>query len=216
MALAFLGMPLAAILLDGAPGLTRMPSQVWRAAGLSLGMALASALLSAAAALVLALGVAGRARGARGIEVAAMLPLAASGLVVGTGLFVVLRRLVAPEDVAIPVTILINAAMALPFGFRLLLPDARRTEADFGRLAAALGLSGRSRLRWLDLPRAMGDLGVIALFAGEHSATLPLVIQRLMGAYRMEQAAAASVLLVGLSFGVYALFDLWGRRYAAA
>ena len=227
--LAFLLLPLAAILLDGAPGLLHMPGQVWRAAGLSAGMALASALLSAAAALALALAAAAQARGARGMEVAAMLPLAASGLVVGTGLFVVLRRFVAPEDVAIPVTILINAAMALPFGFRLLLPEARRIEADFGRLAAALGLQGRARLRWLDLPRlarplglatglaaalAMGDLGVIALFAGEN-ATLPLVIQRLMGAYRMQQAAAASVLLIALSFGLYAVFDLWGRRHAA-
>lgn len=231
LALAFLVLPLAAILLDGAPGLLSMPGQVWRAAGLSLAMALASALLSALAALTLALAVAARVRGARGIEVAAMLPLAASGLVIGTGLFIVLRRVLTPEDVAVPVTVLTNAAMALPFGFRLLLPEARRIEADYGRLAAALGLTGPARLRWLDLPRlvrplglatglaaalAMGDLGVIALFAGEGSATLPLVIQRLMGAYRMEAAAAASVLLVALSFGLYALFDLWGRRNAAA
>jgi thiamine transport system permease protein len=226
LALAFLVLPLAAILADGAPGLMHLPVQVWRAAGLSVGMALASAALSSFAALVLALAAAA---GARWLGLAAMLPLAASGLVVGTGLFVALRPFVAPEDAAVPVTILTNAAMALPFGFRLLLPQARRTEADFGRLASALGLHGRARLRWLDLPRlarplglamglaaalAMGDLGVMALFAGE-AASLPLVIQRLMGAYRMHEAAAASVLLVGLSFGLYALFDLWGRRYAA-
>jgi thiamine transport system permease protein len=235
LALAFVTLPLAAILLDGVPGLLTMPDQVWRAAGLSLAMALVSAAVSVLAALSLALAVAARANGvqvwgARGMELAAMLPLAASGLVVGTGLFVLLRPLVAPEDVAVPVTMLTNAALALPFGFRLLLPQARQIEADYGRLAAALGLTGRARLRWLDLPRlarplglasglaaalAMGDLGVIALFAGE-TATLPLVIQRLMGAYRMEEAASASVLLVALGFGLYALFDLWGRRHAAA
>ncbi len=42
----------------------------------------------------------------------------------------------------------------------------------------------------------MGDLGVIALFAGEQSATLPLVVQRLMGAFRMEAAAGAALVLV--------------------
>ena len=42
----------------------------------------------------------------------------------------------------------------------------------------------------------MGDLGVIALFAGDREATLPLLVQRLMGAYRMEEAAAAALLLV--------------------
>ncbi len=194
-------------------------------------MALAAAALCTAAALGLALAVAARARGAALFELTAMLPLAASGLVIGTGLFLALRPFASPETSAIPVTVLTNAAMALPFGFRLLLPEARRIEADYGRLAAALGLSGRARLRWLDLPRlarplglaaglaaalAMGDLGVIALFAGEGSATLPLVIQRLMGAYRMGLAQAASVLLVALSFSLYAVFDLWGRRHAAA
>jgi thiamine transport system permease protein len=229
LALAFLVLPLAAIVLDGAPGLTHLPQQVWHAAALSVGMALTSALLSTLTALTLALAVAASAPGARLMQLSAMLPLAASGLVVGTGVFLILRAFTAPEDAAIPVTILTNAAMALPFGFRLLLPEARRIEADYGRLASALGLHGMARLRWLDLPRlarplglatglaaalAMGDLGVIALFAGE-SATLPLVIQRLMGAYRMRDAAAASVLLVTLSFGLYAIFDLWGRRHAA-
>jgi len=194
-------------------------------------MALTSAALSTTTALFLALAIAARARGASLFELAAMLPLAASGLVIGTGLFVALRPFVSPDASAIPVTIVTNAAMALPFGFRLLLPEARRIEADYGRLAAALGLSGRARLRWLDLPRlarplglatglaaalAMGDLGVIALFAGEGSATLPLVIQRLMGAYRISLALSASALLVALSFSLYAVFDIWGRRHAAA
>lgn len=229
LALTFLILPLAAILIRGAPALTDLPPQVWRAALLSLAMALASALLSSVAAVTLALAAA-RGPGSRALEMVAMLPLAASGLVIGTGLFLALRPLAAPDTLAIPVTILTNAALALPFGFRLLLPGARRTQSDFGRLAAALGLQGRSRLRWLDLPRlarplglatglaaslAMGDLGVIALFAGEGSATLPLVIQRLMGAYRMDQAAAASVLLVTLSFALYAIFDAWGRARAA-
>jgi thiamine transport system permease protein len=62
---------------------------------------------------------------------------------------------------------------------------------------------------------SMGDLGVIALFAGEAQATLPLVIQRLAGAYRMEAAAGASLVLVGLGFALFALCD-WGGRRAAA
>ena len=60
----------------------------------------------------------------------------------------------------------------------------------------------------------MGDLGVIALFAGEDMATLPLMVQRLAGAYRMDQAAAASLLLVGLSLALFLVCDLGGRRAA--
>ena len=62
---------------------------------------------------------------------------------------------------------------------------------------------------------AMGDLGVVALFAGQDSATLPLMVQRLAGAYRMDQAAGAGLLLVTLSFVLFYLCDLGGRRAAA-
>ena len=61
----------------------------------------------------------------------------------------------------------------------------------------------------------MGDLGVIALFAGRGQATLPLVVQQLMGAYRMEAAAAAALLLVALSFALFWAFDAGGRHAAA-
>ena len=60
----------------------------------------------------------------------------------------------------------------------------------------------------------MGDLGVITLFAGESGATLPLYVHRLMGAYRMEAAAGAALVLVAASFALFALFDGMGRRAA--
>jgi thiamine transport system permease protein len=56
---------------------------------------------------------------------------------------------------------------------------------------------------------------VIALFADQGGATLPLLVQRLMGAYRMEAAAAAALVLVGLSFGLFWLLDRGGRHAAA-
>ena len=52
---------------------------------------------------------------------------------------------------------------------------------------------------------------VVALFAAEKGATLPLVIQRLMGAYRMEAAAGAALLLVAAAFVLFWICDLWGR-----
>jgi len=61
---------------------------------------------------------------------------------------------------------------------------------------------------------AMGDLGVIALFATEGAETLPLQVWRVMGAYRTQTAEAAALLLVGLSLGLFLIFDLWGRRHA--
>jgi len=77
------------------------------------------------------------------------------------------------------------------------------------RLARPLGLGAG-----IAAALSMGDLGVIALFAGDQSATLPLMVQRLAGAYRMDQAASASLLLVAISFSLFYLFDLGGRRAA--
>ncbi|MGO4908028.1 thiamine/thiamine pyrophosphate ABC transporter permease ThiP [Pseudorhodobacter sp. W20_MBD10_FR17] len=226
LAAMFLALPLLAVALNGLPGMAGLPVSVWAAAGRSLTIALASTAISLAAALVLALAAA---RGKGWPALAATLPLAASSLVLGTGLFLILQPYFRPASLALPVTMTINAALSLPFAFRILAPEARTLYADYHRLGASLGMGGWAWLRWVVLPRlarvlgfsaglvaalSMGDLGVIALFAGEGEATLPLLVQRLMGAYRMEAAASAALLLVLLSFALFWIFDHWGRRYA--
>ncbi|MBM3603907.1 MAG: thiamine/thiamine pyrophosphate ABC transporter permease ThiP [Alphaproteobacteria bacterium] len=222
-AAVFLLWPLAAVTALGLPRLTSLPAEVWDAAVRSVLMAVTSAGLALGACLALALAIA-RGRG-RWIETAGMLPLIASPLVLGTGLFILLRGLVTPQQMALPVTVAINAAMALPFGLRALIPAARSLQADYGQLAASLDLRGWARLRYLTLPRlarplgfagglagalAMGDLGVITLFASDQP-TLPLKLYQLMNSYRMEDAAAAAVLLMVLSFALFWLFDKGGR-----
>ena len=230
LAAVFLLVPLGAVVLRGVPGLAELPGAVWAAAGRSVAVAVVSAAVATAAALVLAVAVAGRAPGAWLIEAAAVLPLATSGLVLGVGAFLIVQSFVSPVSVALPMTVLVNVALSLPYVYRLLLPEARGVLADYGQLAESLGMRGWARWRWLILPRlarplgfgagiaaalSMGDLGVIALFAGEGQATLPLVVQRLMGAYRMEAAAGAALVLVGLSFALFWICD-WGGRRAGA
>ncbi|MFE3836780.1 thiamine/thiamine pyrophosphate ABC transporter permease ThiP [Pseudogemmobacter sonorensis] len=229
LAAAFLLLPLLALAFRGLPGLWDLTPSVWVAAGRSVAVALVSTGVTISAALVLALAVA-RGEGRRWLELAAVLPLAASGLVLGTGLFLLVLPVIAPHRVALPVTVVVNALMALPFAFRLILPEARALEAGYGRLSASLGLRGPARLRYLVLPRlarplgfsaglaaalSMGDLGVIALFADRGGATLPLMVQHLTAAYRTDAAAGAALLLVGLSLGIFWAFDAGGRRAAA-
>jgi len=224
----FLLAPVAAVALRGVPGLAELPPSVLPAAGRSVLVALASAALTTVAALTLVLAAANRPRPL--VEAAATLPLATSGLVLGTGLFLIVQPFVPPMTVALPVTILVNTALTLPFLFRILLPEVLVLRADYGRLADSLGLTGWPLLRWLVLPRlarplgfgagiaaalSMGDLGAIALFAGERQATLPLVVQQLTGAYRLEAASAASLILVTLSFALFWACDAGGRRAAA-
>ncbi|MFZ1468095.1 MAG: thiamine/thiamine pyrophosphate ABC transporter permease ThiP, partial [Paracoccaceae bacterium] len=224
-AAGFLLLPMAAVLAQGLPGLMALPRAVWPALGRSVAVALISTLVTISAALTLALAVARRKAG--WLDLAATLPLATSGLALGTGLFLLLQPLWPPARLALPVTVAVNALLALPFAYRILLPQAQALQQDYGRLADSLGLTGAARLRLLHLPRlrrplgfgagivaalSMGDLGVIALFASDGQATLPLVVQRLLGAYRVEAAAAASLLLVGASLALFWAFDQWGRH----
>ena len=223
VAAAFLLVPIAAVAVRGLGALGDLPAMIWPAAATSLGIALASVGVTLALALPLAL-AAPRYRWA---ELAAMLPMTASALVLGTGAFVIARPFVNPADLALPMVLLTNAALSVPFAVRLLIPEVRNLQADYDRLAGALGLRGLARLRYLTLPRlarplgfaaglaaafSMGDLGVITLFSDGQTRTLPLALYQLMGGYRMEHAAGAAIVLLGLTFGLFWAFDRWGRH----
>ncbi|MCW9043091.1 MAG: thiamine/thiamine pyrophosphate ABC transporter permease ThiP [Pseudopelagicola sp.] len=223
----FLLVPILMVVVEGAAGLWRMPVQVWSAAGVSL----AVALVSTAIMLVLALPIAIAAAAWRGFEAVGLLGIAASPLVVGVGLFIVIFPIADPFTLALPITALVNAVMALPFALRILVGPVRDVVAGYGRLSATLGIGGWAWLRLILLPRlrgplgfaagltaalSMGDLGVIALFADAETATLPLQMYRLMGSYQMEAAAGAAVLLLGLSFGLFWVFDRGGRNHVDA
>lgn len=224
LAMLFLALPLAMVVVNGLPGVLSLPVQVYAAALRSILVALGSAGLT----LILALPIAVYAvqRRSRLIEGLGYMTIAASPLVIGTGLFIITFPFIKPSDLALPITALVNAAMSLPFTLRALVPALAATEANFGALADGLGMHGLARLRYLWLPRlrrpigfalglagalSMGDLGVIAMFADTHNATLPLQLFRLMGAYRMEDAAAAGLLLLLLSLSIFWIFDRGGR-----
>jgi len=226
----FLSVPIILVMGSGLPLLTNLPASVWPAAARSVVVAVSAAALSVSLALSIALMIAALPRRAGLIaDAVAMLMLTASPLVLGTGLFLILRGFADPVALALPVTALVNAAMALPFCLRAILPALSEIETNYARLAASLDLTGFARLRLLILPRlrrplgfstglaaalSMGDLGVVALFADPARATLPMQVYGLMSAYRSNQAAAAALLLMGLSFTLFWVFDQWGRRDA--
>ncbi len=229
LATLFLALPLAMIALDGGAALAGLPVSVWVATLRSVAVALVSMCLTLALAVPIA--VLAVRRRARIVEVLATLTIAASPLVVGTGLFILLFPVIDPGRVALGVTALVNAAMALPFALRAIVPALGAVEADYGRLADGLGMVGRTRLTGLWLPRlrrplgfaaglaaalSMGDLGVIAMFASPESGTLPLALYRLMGAYRMDDAAGAALILLAVSLALFWVFDRGGRIDADA
>ena len=225
LAALFLLVPLSAVVLRGFEALPTLPTTVWSAAWLSIKVAVLSAIL----AFVLSLSIAVTAVRFAWVEGIGLLAIAASPLVIGTGLFIMIFPFSAPQDWALTVTACVNAVMALPFALRVLIPAVQDVCESYAKLAASLGMSRVAMMLLVILPRvraplgfsiglaaalSMGDLGVVALFAGTDEATLPLQIYRLMGAYRMDAAAGAALLLAGLSFGIFWICDLWGRGNA--
>lgn len=221
----FLAVPLLMVIVRGVPGLFDMPVSIWAAALRSVLVAVGSAALCVVMTFSLAL------QNRFVVTTIGALPLAASGLVMGTGLFLIVFPFVKPSDVALIVTMLVNAVLALPFALRSVAPAVAAARADYGRLADSLGMVGWARVRFVILPRvrrplgfaaglaaalSMGDLGVITLFAGSAEATLPLAMFRLMGSYQLDAAAGAGLLLLALSLALFWLFDRGGRMHADA
>ncbi len=233
LAALFLLLPLGMVVLHGLVGLTALPASVGWATLRSVLVALSSAALTVVLAFSLTLAVTAlQGRLAKGaLEGVGYLAIAASPLVVGTGLFILIFPIADPVSLALPITALVNALMSLPFALRALVPAVSRIDAQFGQLADSLSLDGWGRIRYLYLPRlraplgfaaglaaalSMGDLGVIALFADGDNATLPLQMYRLMSAYRMDEAAAAGLVLLALAMLLFWLFDRGGRIDADA
>ena len=229
VALAFLMVPLAAVILRGATGLAVLPEPVFRAALMSVLVATGSTAILLALAVPMAIAVA-LGRGAM-VEIVGVLGLAASPLVIGTGAFILINPWADPAGLALGLTALVNAVMALPFALRILVPRARDVLAGYGRLGLSLNMGGRAFMWRVMMPRlraqigfaaglgaalSMGDLGVVMLFADPGRATLPLQIYRLMGAYRMDQAAGAALLLLLLSMAAFWALDRGGRWHAEA
>ncbi|SLN71570.1 Sulfate transport system permease protein CysW [Roseovarius albus] len=223
----FLLLPLGAIIGAGLANLLSLPEVIFRAALTSILVAIVSTVILLLLALPMAMAIA-TGRGTL-VELSGILGLAASPLVIGTGLFIILRPVTNPADWALPVTALVNAISALPFALRILVPNTRDEVARYGRLALSLDMAGAPFVWRVLLPRlrpqigfaaglaaalSMGDLGVIAFFAGPDFATLPLQTYRLMGAYKMDAAAGAALLLLILSFGAFWALDRGGRWHA--
>jgi len=227
----FLGAPLLAVVWRGLAGLADVPSSIWPAMGHSLEIALASAFLALGLALALGLFIdhlqTRHPRPARLAEALGLSTLALSPFVLGTGLFLLVNPLANPFALALPLTALVNAATSLPIALRALLPALAANRRALAPLADSLGMSGWARFRlflWPALRRpagfatglaaalSMGDLGVITLFAPPDVETLPLMMYRLMGAYRMEAAASVALILLALTLALFWLFDKGGRH----
>jgi thiamine transport system permease protein len=227
----FLLLPLLAMLLDGLRG--PLPAlladeEVHRALLRTLMLALMAGPLATA----FAWGLLTAARASRGrmrnvLTDGGDLMLTVPPVVLGTGWFLVLRPLTAPEEIRFALLVVLNALMVLPYVLRSLGPALMQAGEAHNRLCASLGISGWTRFRLIDLPvlsrplalalgmaaaLAAGDFAAVALMGADASDALPLLLHSRMGSYRLNDAAALAVILTSVGFLLLWLADLGGRR----
>lgn len=237
-ALLILIPPLLALGIDAAGGpwvRTLSDPGLWAAVGRSVSVALASGALALALGLGIiltsrAVKIRLRRRGlAEALESMGIVAFVLPPLVLGAGLFVLLRGVADVFAIGLGLVVVVNALMGLPFVIRIVGPAADRALATQGRLADSLGMAGLSRFRLVDWPvlrrpiglglalataLSIGDFGVIALFGTQDTQTLPMLLYRLMGAYRLDQAAIVGLVLITLCLAFFLVIErgVGGRR----
>ncbi len=218
---AFVAAPLLAMLIDAAHGPVinvLNDASLWQAAAFSLLIGLSAATIATTLGWILLTASAeknytGNKQVAQLLELSGSVIYVVPPLVIGTGLFILLSKLVNVFDWAILIVIIINGIMGLPFVIHTLGPAMRQNTQRYQRLCDNLDISGWQRFKQIDLPLlrkplglsaalvtvlAMGDLGVIALFGTPETATLPLLLYQRLSAYQIPQAAVIAVFLLAL------------------
>lgn len=159
---------------------------------------------------------------ASAVENATALNLVVSPIVLGAGLFVLLLPTGLVFQNGLVLAAIVNSVVIVPFVLRTLSPALGRIGEHHDRPCRALGIRGWNRLRLIDWPLlrpdigralalavglAIGDLTAIALFGTESSATLTLLLHRLMASYRMPEAAVVAALLTLLCLASFFLIE---------
>ena len=229
-AVLFLLVPILFLIFTGFWGIFYLPMTIFLAALNSFVLAIFSGLLGVCLALSLINFFINFKFSTKYFEILSIFILATSPIVMGTGLFLVLKTILNFEILTPLLVMLINATMSLPFMLRVLLPAITKVKDDTGKLSDSLDIYGFDRFKLITFPTifpaisfsmglgcalSMGDLGVITLFSFADFQTLPLAIYRLMMSYKMDYAFSSSVLLIIICFFLFQLFDYLGKLYAS-
>lgn len=228
-AVLFLLVPILFLIFTGFFGIFYLPKTIFLAALNSVVLAVFSGFLGVCLALSLTNFFINLTSSSKYFEILSIFILATSPIVMGTGLFLVLKTILNLEILTPLLVIIINATMSLPFMLRVLLPAVTKVNEDTGKLSDSLDIYGFDRFKLITFPTifpaisfsmglgcalSMGDLGVITLFSFADFQTLPLAIYRLMMSYKMDHAISSSVLLIIICFFLFQLFDYLGKLYA--
>ncbi len=235
----FIAIPLFGLLRDAGNGLSSesfaiLRKYFWVAGGGSFSLALPSALFCVVVAWLYVRGVVAlqktSPRIASALADAAWILMGLSPTVLSLGWIIALSD--TSFDVygnPYPIILFVHVLLAFPLCVRLLLPQAVVTHEQTERSCRVLGIGGWKRMisvEWPEMRRALisafllafalsfGEVSAVLMFGSGTFSTLPSLIFELMGAYRYDAAAVASLVLAVVCVGFFGVaeFLFRGRR----
>jgi thiamine transport system permease protein len=235
VAIGFVALPVAALVVDGLRGLAfgRVNVQtLLGASAVTLALGLPSGLIASALAYPIAV-ASDRLRtntlAVILIGIAGLAGVIASPMALGAGLTLMLTGRIDLYAMAPAGVIAMNALLTLPFAVGVLRPAVARNHAQYDRLCAGLGIDGWDRFRVIDWPMlrraiglalglttaaSMGDLAAIALFGNQNLTNLTLLLYNQIAAYRMDSASGTALVLLALCLASFVAIErgVGGRR----
>ena len=232
----WIALPILLILANGISGpliavLSR--TDVWIALLRSLTVGAGAGFVAVGTAILLSvtttdLNYRGNRRSAAWLEISGCQTLVISPVVIGAGLFILLWPWLPVMDLALGFAAVLNGLVAVPYVLRLISPPMLQLAQSHNRLCAELGIRGLNRIRLVSWPLlsrpiatafalssalATGDLTIIALFGTDREPTLPLLLYRSIGSYRMDESAVLALLLAVACLAVFICFERVGRAF---
>ena len=148
--------------------------------------------------------------------------LAVPSIVMGTGLFIILKGFLSYSYFPVLILIFSNVMLCLPFTVNIIQSKSIFLRRKHDLLCSSLGINGVNRFFKIDFPSlksvfgvslgisaclSLGDLSVIALFGSQNFQTIPWLIYQYMSSYKMNEASSTSTLLIILCFLLFFIFS---------
>ena len=196
-----------------------------KAVATSVAIALASSLLATAAALRICTSIARSSKTGIATDVAVMLPMVTSSVIVGLSYFIVSKYMKFMPPFAM--VILAHSVITMPFVVRTILPAYRKIPANLVNASYTLGFGARKTFRRIIRPilmpamltgmvfsfaMSMGELNATLLLGTTSMQTIPIQIYRLISSYNYQGACALGCILILVCFVVFFISETLKRR----
>ncbi|MDT9587407.1 MAG: thiamine/thiamine pyrophosphate ABC transporter permease ThiP [Candidatus Arsenophonus melophagi] len=158
----------------------------------------------------------------RMLEFSGLLILAMPSIVLSTGFFLLLNKIISFTGATYSLVILTNALIAIPCALKILEHPMYDLAERYNLLCLSLEIKGINRLMLIELKAlkskiaqafafacilSMGDFSIISLFGNENFRTLPYYLYQQLGSYHSDSAAVTALLMLLLCFSLFSLFE---------